>query len=174
VSDGSDGESGAMISRNRTAALRGLSYFVFWVLLMPSAKPEDLAVGAIAAALATHVSLRLLPPEAGRLRFISFVMLVPHFLWQSVLAGFDVARRVFDPKLPLNPGLVKFESGFPPGLARNTFASITSLLPGSVPTGVEADAIVYHALDVAQPVVDQLAEEERLFAPALIVGKSHA
>ena len=59
-------------------------------------------------------------------------------------------------------------------MPRNTFATITSLLPGSVPCGDNDGALVYHCLDVSQPAVQQLKEEERLFARALVAGDDHA
>lgn len=51
------------------------------------------------------------------------------------------------------------------------FTSLTSLLPGTVPTGSdESGAVLVHCLDVEQPVAAQLAAEEALFAR--IVGKA--
>ena len=151
------------------AVARGLCYFGFWVILMPSAKPADLALGLLAAAGATWVSLRLLPPELGRVRFRVLAALMPHFLWQSVLAGVDVARRVFSADMRLNPGFVNCPMAFSPGFARNVIATITSLLPGSVPTAQGEETLLYHCLDVTQPVVEQLREEERLLARALVM-----
>ena len=67
------------------------------------------------------------------------------------------------PRMPLQPGFRRVPAEpSRRGHARNTFATITSLLPGTVPCGDgRADAIVYHCLDVGQPVVEQLADEER-------------
>jgi multicomponent Na+:H+ antiporter subunit E len=158
----------------RAALARGALLFAFWLALMPSVKVGDLVIGAFATAAATWASLRLLPPHAGSLRFGSLLSLVPHFLWESVLAGIDVARRALAPSLALRPGFVKCPLGLPPGFARNTFSTITSLLPGSVPAGDDDGVLVYHCLDTAQPVVEQLWEEERLFARALVVGQRHA
>ncbi|MFC4526941.1 Na+/H+ antiporter subunit E [Dyella halodurans] len=160
-------------SRVPTILERGLLFFLVWLVLMPSVKLADLVVGVIAAVLATWTSLRLLPPEAGYLRFGALLAFVPHFMWQSVLAGVDVARRAFDPRLPLRPGFVVCRVGFPPGPARNEFAVITSLLPGSVPAGDVEGAIIYHALDTRQPVAEQLAEEEKRLTAALIGGDGH-
>jgi multicomponent Na+:H+ antiporter subunit E len=157
----------------RTALLRGIAFFVFWLVLMQSLKVSDLAIGACAAGVATWVSMRLLPPDAGCLRFGSLLLLLPHFLWQSVRAGVDVARCALSPRLSLQPGLVSCPLGFGPGLARNTFATITSLLPGTVPCDEVDGVLVYHCLDMAQPVVEQLWEEERRLARALVAGRSH-
>ncbi len=161
------------LTRGHTAFTRATAFLVFWIILLPSAKPADLVIGLIAVFAATWTSLVLLPPEAGRMRFGALIMLLPHFLWQSVLAGFDVARRAFDPRMPLRPGFVRCQLGLPRGLARNTFATITSLLPGSVPAGEEEGAIIYHALDTGVAVAEQIAAEERLLAKGLVVGQRH-
>ena len=61
----------------------------------------------------------------------------------------------------------------PAGLARNTFTTITSLLPGTVPCGEEDGVLIYHCLDTTQPVVDQLLDEERRLACVVVAGRSH-
>lgn len=153
---------------------RAACFLALWIVLMPSAKPADLLLGALATTLATWASLRLLEPDAGHLRFGALLALAPHFLWQSVLAGLDVARRAFDPRMPLAPGFVEYPVELPSGLTRNTFAAITSLLPGSVPCGETRGAMVYHCLDRRLPNVEQLKREERLFARALVSPHSPA
>ncbi|MCP3706317.1 Na+/H+ antiporter subunit E [Paraburkholderia sp. CNPSo 3274] len=157
----------------RVGLARALCFLAIWFVLMPSVKPADLACGLIATIIATQMSLRLLPPAAGRLRLGALLVFAPHFLAQSVLAGIDVARRALDPRLPLQPGTVVYHVGFPPGTARNGFAIITSLLPGSLPVDETADGLVYHCLDISQPVAEQLADEERRLAGALVSGERH-
>lgn len=150
----------------RAAILRGAGFLAFWVVLIgPGA--GDLLVGLITAAAATWVSLRLLPAGAARLHPTALPALVLRFAWQSVVAGWDVARRVLDPRLPVRPGFAVYPVGFPPGPARNLFTTLTSLLPGTVPAGDEGGALLYHCLDVEQPVAAQLAEEEAALSRAL-------
>lgn len=153
--------------------MRGALLFALWLVLMQSVKAADLAVGLCATLGATWVSLRLLPPAAGSVRFRSLLVLLPHFVWQSVLAGIDVARRALAPRPDIRPGLVSCPLGFGPGQARNTFATITSLLPGTVACGDVDGVLVYHCIDTAQPVVEQLWEEEHRLARALVAGQSH-
>jgi multicomponent Na+:H+ antiporter subunit E len=69
--------------------------------------------------------------------------------------------------MPLRPGFVNYPVRFPPGRTRNTFATLTSLLPGTVPAGYQNGQIVYRCLDINQPVVSQLAAEEAALAQAL-------
>jgi multicomponent Na+:H+ antiporter subunit E len=155
----------------RTALARFLGLFALWIVLIRTVQPVDLAVGALTAAAATWVSLRLLPPESGRIRFAALAVRLPRFLWQSVLAGIDVARRALAPSMPLRTGFLPYRTNLPRGQARNTFATITSLLPGTVPAEDDASGILYHCLDTAQPVAEQLATEEREYAKALEPGR---
>jgi multicomponent Na+:H+ antiporter subunit E len=85
----------------------------------------------------------------------------------SVVAGLDVARRALSPSMTLHPGFITDPVELPRGPLRTWFASITSLMPGTVPVADERDALVYHCLDVSQPVVEQLKAEEAAWAPAL-------
>jgi multicomponent Na+:H+ antiporter subunit E len=43
---------------------------------------------------------------------------------------------------------------------------MTSLLPGTVPCAEEDGVLVYHCLDIGQPVLEELAEEERRLTQA--------
>jgi multicomponent Na+:H+ antiporter subunit E len=160
-------------SPRSTALWRGTAFFLLWLLLTRSLKPDDFAMGVITALGAAWVSLHLLPPSSGCLQFGRLLALLPHFVWESVLAGVDVARRAFHPDMPLQPGFVSCPLGFPPGFARNTFATITSLMPGSVAADEAEGMLAYHCLDHASPVVEQIWKEERLLARALVAGRRH-
>jgi len=148
----------------RPALIRGAGFYVLWVMLTGD-NPTDLAAGVVAALAGGWASLRLLPPGPSRVRLAAFLPLVLRFLGQSLAAGADVARRAFDPRLPLRPGFVVYPVGLPNGPARSMFAALMSLLPGTVPTGSDERAgMLIHCLDVRQPVVAQLAAEEAVFA----------
>lgn len=158
-----------MISAHDRRALlgRALLYFGVWIVVDPSAMPSHLVVGAAASTVAAWVSVRLLPPAKGRIRLGALLLLLPRFLWQSLVAGLDVARRAFAPRLNLNPGFVQYQTQLPPGPARSAFELIASLMPGSVASDEGLDHIEFHCLDTGQPVQEQLAAEERVYAPAL-------
>jgi len=153
--------------------VRALMYFGIWIVVDQSAKPANLVVGLLAAAGAAWASVRLLPPSTGRVRLGVLLTLLPRFLWQSLVAGVDVARRAFSPRLPLAPGFVDYPVRLPRGSARNAFELISSLMPGSVPTDETDARIEFHCLDAQQPVVEQLAAEEQAYARALVPGRRH-
>ena len=119
---------------SRAFVLRALLYWACgsWSTRAPSLR--NLVVGVLASAAAAWASVRLLPPASGRVRMGALLLLLPRFLWQSLVAGLDVARRAFAPRLDLQPGFVEYRTQLPPGSARSAFELIASLMPGSVPS----------------------------------------
>lgn len=151
----------------RSVAVRAAGLLGFW-LLLTGAAAADLPVGMLAVGAAVWASLRLLPPGARRVRPLALAMIALRIPQQSIAAGIDVARRALSPRLPLRPGLVSHALRFPPGPARDAFCTLTSLLPGTVPSGTDAnDALWVHCLDLDQPVAAQLAADEARLARAL-------
>lgn len=152
-------DSAARAGLPRAAIWRAAWFLGLWAVLA-GAHIADLPAAAAAVVAATWLSLRLLPPTNSRFSIPGVGRLVVVFLYESVVAGVDVARRALDPRLPLRPGLVTYPIGLPPGAARNVFTTLTSLLPGTVPAADEGHELVYHCLDTGQPVLAQLAAEE--------------
>ena len=150
----------------RSAIFRAAGYFGFW-LVLTDADSADVAAGLVAAVAATWASLRLMPAERWNLHPVELAKFILHFLRQSIVAGTDVALRALDPRLPLQPGFVVYQTQFPPGPKRSMFCAIMSLLPGTLPCGPEGDGLAIHCLDTTQPVVEQLAAEEAFCLRAL-------
>jgi len=147
-------------------AMRACAFVALWVVLIGAGR-GDLVAGVLTAAAATWVSVRLLSPGSIPLRPMALPSLALRFAWMSVVAGWDIARRALDPRLPVRPGFVTYPVGFARGPVRNVFTTLTSLLPGSVPAGEDGDTLLYHCLDVEQPVVAQLAAEQAVLSRAL-------
>lgn len=153
----------------RPILVRGIAYFLVW-MIMAGGQLADVAPGFAAAVLATWISLVLLPldPAFAQVRPLAVLRLAIRFVWGSVVAGLDIARRAFSPSLPLKPGYVTYPVALPPGTSRNLFTSVTSLMPGTLPSGTgESDGVIYHCLDVDQPVVQDLGQEEARLVAAL-------
>lgn len=152
----------------RASLVRGTTFFALWVAMAGGGAATSV-VGIVAAGLATWSSLALMPPGTGPgpIRPLRALRLAPRFVWASTVAGVDIARRAFSPRMPLAPGYVTHRLAVPPGAA-SLFASITSLLPGTLPAGTDAAGdLVYHCLDVGQPVAAEIAVEEAAFMELL-------
>jgi multicomponent Na+:H+ antiporter subunit E len=149
------------------AITRGVGFLVLW-LALDGFDIGDLPAAVVAVVCATLASLRLLPPSAGHLSPSGVAALVLRFPFQAIAAGVDVARRALDPRLPLRPGFVTFAPRLSPGLARDEFCALASLIPGTLPADTNDDGtVLVHCLDVDQPATEQLRMEEALFIRAL-------
>ncbi|MGO9390554.1 Na+/H+ antiporter subunit E [Rhodoblastus sp.] len=137
-------------------------FFAFW-LAISGWKAADLPVGLAAAAAAAWTSLALSPPTGARLRLNALTELMLHFFRGSRVAGFDVAGRALRRDLDLDPGFISAPLRLPAGNARNAFCALASLAPGSLPVGMDGDALLIHCLDVSQPVGRDLVAQETLF-----------
>jgi multicomponent Na+:H+ antiporter subunit E len=142
---------------------RAALFFAFWIILTLG-DPADLVAGVVATIAATSTSLYLLPGGEVQISPSALIKFTLHFFYQSVVAGLDVAKRALDPRLPLQPGYVQFPCKLTQGPARNAFCALASLLPGTVPVTSDRHGVVLiHCLDVGQPVLAQLAQDEILF-----------
>ena len=148
------------------AITRWLGFLCLWLVLYGS-DVTGLLVGAATAAAASWTSLRLLPPAGRWPRPVVLAKLVARFLWQSAVAGLDVAWRALDPALPLRPGFVRCPILLAPGSARSAFCTFSSLLPGTLVAGSEPGALRVHCLDLDQDVPAQMRREEAAFVAAV-------
>jgi multicomponent Na+:H+ antiporter subunit E len=151
---------------SRVAAARAAFFLAFWLMISGWA-PADLPVGLAAVVGATWVSLRFLPPLASRYGLAAIGSVAAAFFRQSLVSGVDVAWRALSPSLKLEPGLVACPLRLPAGNKRSAFCALSSLMPGTLPTGTdEQGALLVHCLDMRQPIAANLKAEEQLFIRA--------
>jgi multicomponent Na+:H+ antiporter subunit E len=117
-------------------------------------------IGAPAILAASTLVVRFPRHRPFDLRWAGLVGFAPFFFRQSVLGGWDVARRVVESRLRIDPGYVDYETILPEGPARHFFMGVINLLPGTLTTDVEGDRIVVHAIDVEADTESALRELE--------------
>lgn len=142
--------------------------FVLWYgiwLVLAGWSPWNAVIGVAAAALATRVSVILLPAPGRPLSVPRVARYAAVFLWRSVVAGVDVAWRVLRPEMSLHPGIVKVAPRLPEGSASLLFRGLASLQPGSLACGVDADGyLLFHCLDTREDGAGALARAQDEFA----------
>jgi multicomponent Na+:H+ antiporter subunit E len=154
----------AAIIMTRRWMLQFVMGYGVW-LVLAGWSPWNAGVGIPAAALAAWAGVILLPPAGRRLVIPRVARFAAGFLWQSVAGGVDVAWRVFQPRMPLHPGIVKVVPRLPAGPARLLFRGLASLQPGSLACGVDQDGhLLFHCLDTRQDVEGALMRMQDEFA----------
>ncbi len=82
-------------------------------------------------------------------RFVKFVVIyLPVFVVEMVKANVDVAARVLNPKLPINPGFVKVRSELTGKASKLFLANSITLTPGTLTMDVKEKDFYIHWIDV--------------------------
>jgi multicomponent Na+:H+ antiporter subunit E len=123
--------------------------------------PLLLIFGALSCALVVFTAWRTeaIDPEELPLRLrlnVHIITYWPWLLWQIVLANWDVAKRVVDPRLPISPTLITLKPTQRSDLGRFIYANSITLTPGTVTTELSGDTLEVHAL--TREAADSLVE----------------
>ncbi|MGM0446183.1 MAG: Na+/H+ antiporter subunit E [Bacillota bacterium] len=127
-------------------------YFLFWLAYTSSLIYEDVVVGLVLSlflSLFTYKSFSSSNSDKNLiLRFINTVKYIPLFIIEMVKANIDVAHRVINPKLPINPGIVKVNTNLQSDYAKLFLANSITLTPGTLTMDVIEDDLYIHWIDV--------------------------
>ena len=157
----------------RTLLWRGLLLGGLWWLLVGN-ELDSWVIGVPSVVAAVWASAALRGMEPSRLSLVGLAQFIPFFLWHSLRGGVDVARRLFQRRMPLQPSLIHYQTQHLQGRARLFFVNIVSLLPGTLSTQFDTQGMTVHVLDDTLPVADELAALEaqvaKMFPPPSKVG----
>jgi multicomponent Na+:H+ antiporter subunit E len=134
---------------------------VFWLLLSGHFTPLLISLGFGSVLLVIWFLRRMdrvdhepitLRPGLGLMSYLSWL------LWSVVKANIDLARRIWDPQLPLDPVWARLDTRVATPIEKTLYANSITLTPGTLTTDVRDDHFVIHAL--SQEGVDELREGE--------------
>jgi multicomponent Na+:H+ antiporter subunit E len=81
------------------------------------------------------------------------------FLQELVKSNIDVAFRVINPSLPINPGIVEVKTTLKSPLGRLVLANSITLTPGTLTVETQEDSFFIHWIDVSSPDIQTATEE---------------
>ncbi len=137
--------------------------WVIWIGLTSSFNIQELIAGAVVSLIIasfsyktfTEYGLKFFSPK--RIYYIFKYLVV--FLIALVKANFDVARRVIDPKLPINPGIVEYKTQLTDNAAKVILADSITLTPGTLTVDIRDDKLYIHWIDVVSKEPDIIYRE---------------
>ena len=120
-----------------------------WLLLSGRLEALPLILGAISCLFVIYLARRMDVID-GESHPIHLGFRLPGYWfwlgWQIFKANFDVARRILDPRMPIEPHLFELEPEQSSDLGRVIYANSITLTPGTVTTDLSTDRIQVHAL----------------------------
>ena len=144
-----------------TACIRTMLFVLIWLILTEGVISSWL-IGVPVVLLSTIASMLLLPPFPWSL--IGLIRIIPFFLWHSLRAAVDVARRALHPKLPISPKLYYYQWHLSPGLPQIFMADMVSLLPGTLSVELREEYLCVHVLDQTGTFISELSLVEEYVA----------
>jgi len=126
--------------------------FLVWLGFTTSLNPQELIVGAVLSLLIalfafktfTDYGLSFFHPK----KLFNIIKYIIVFLIALIKSNFDVARRVINPKLPINPGIVTYKTQLKSDTAKVFLANAITLTPGTLSIDVIGDELFIHWIDV--------------------------
>jgi len=89
-------------------------------------------------------------------RVIYMIQYIFVFLWALIKANFNVAKIVLTPSLPINPGIVEFESKLTSDYAKMILANSITLTPGTFTVDLIENRFYIHWLNVEATDPDEV------------------
>ncbi len=137
--------------------------FLIWYAFTTSLQPAELITGIILSLIVAYITVVnfnccdpiLITPS----HIIYFIQYFFVFLVALVKANFDVARRVINPKLPINPGIVSFETKLNNNFAKMVLANSITLTPGTLTIDVIGNKFYVHWIDVTTENKEEIYKE---------------
>ncbi|MDI6606293.1 MAG: Na+/H+ antiporter subunit E [Candidatus Omnitrophota bacterium] len=135
--------------------------FIIWMLLGWPPDLEHALVGIFAAALVAGLTGDLFTRRPHHFthisRYLWFGYYVFVFSWECLKANIDVALRVANPRLPINPGIVKVKITLKSDTALTFLANSITLTPGTLCVDIkpEEGALYIHWIDVRSEDIEE-------------------
>ncbi|MBN1369647.1 MAG: Na+/H+ antiporter subunit E [Dehalococcoidaceae bacterium] len=175
-------------------ALQFIPLYVFWVILSQHYQPFYLIAGAVVCAGVTwfnrEMFVALAPAgRSGRLSLVSalktayhLATYVPWLVAQIARDNLLVAYLVLHPRMPINPGLIRFKTGYKKPVSQVILANSITLSPGTMTVLLESNKYLVHDLipsscanlvsGETQKRVSRIFDEEPEPAPEIRWGES--
>ncbi|MFO7914816.1 MAG: Na+/H+ antiporter subunit E [Candidatus Krumholzibacteriales bacterium] len=133
-----------------------------WLLFTWSLQWQEVLIGVVVALLAELLLGNIFPLGAIRVlnpvRFFWLIIYGIVFAWYVIKANFDVAYRVINIYMPINPGIVKVRTKLKTDMARTFLANSITLTPGTLTVDMIGDILYVHWINITSE--DQKEETE--------------
>ena len=131
----------------RTLILKTIGLFGLWVLLSGKLDAFHLSIGFLGAALIAWMNTEPRHLDEPPLPLVRLVLYLPWLFWEIVKSSLNVTKIILDPKLPINPRLIKFPTNLGSNPAVVLLGNSITLTPGTVTIEVSSNELLVHALD---------------------------
>ncbi len=137
-------------------------YFFLWIVLTYPFSIHEWEAGALIAFLGALLSYKQLSMSGVKnIRRIGILLFwyLPVFTWEMIKANLHVALIVLNPKMPINPGIVKIKTNLKSPVARVWLANSITLTPGTLSLDIDGQYLYIHWITVGAEDVEGATKE---------------
>ncbi len=143
----------------------GLALFAAWLVWSGHYTPLLIGFGAFSCVAVVLLArrMRIVDAEAApvHLGLRPFIFYAPWLVKQIVLANIDVARRILQREMSIQPVVIRVKASQKGEIGRVIFANSITLTPGTVSIDVVGDTITVHALAPELADLEGIGEMDR-------------
>jgi len=137
---------------------------VFWLLLSAPFSMQEFAVGLLVSALITLLTSGFQRKLAASFslsprKILSAFSFTGIFISELIKSNIDVALRVINPRLPVNPGIVRVKTKLKSPLGRIILANAITLTPGTLTVDTDGEDFYIHWIDITSDSVKAATAE---------------
>ncbi len=122
--------------------------FGFWLLFTFNLSIQNIIVGLVISILTVVFLGSYFVADVGKLgqplRYYWFIVYVFIFAWECLKANLDVAYRILQVNMPIEPGIVKVKTVLKTDVARATLANSITMTPGTITIDMKDDTLFVH------------------------------
>ncbi len=134
-----------------------------WLLLTGTLKKDELIIGGFSLVLIAvlfygysdlYRAVKITPKI---ILFYPLYLFI--FLKELLKANIDVALRVINPALPINPGIVAVKTDLKSPLSKLILANSITLTPGTLTVDIKDDTLFIHWIDVRNKDIESVTKD---------------
>ena len=132
--------------------------FIIWIGLTNSLDIQELIVGICISLLVSYYFTKDEKINLVNL-FKKYIRFLPLFLKDLVLANIELAKIILNPKLKINPSIIKLQIGLKNDFDKLILANAITLTPGTITMDIKGDDINIHILNLKTQNRDTLQKD---------------
>ena len=122
--------------------------FIVWIGLTNSLDYQELIVGLIVSIVIVYFFTKSKEKINLFYEIKKYIVFAPLFIKNLIKSNIAIAKIVLDPKLPINPGIVKLQTTLRDDFDKLLLANAITLTPGTITMDLDGEDIYIHILDL--------------------------
>ncbi len=135
-------------------------FFIVWLAFTSTLALWEVVTGLVVSFILALMFYQMFTSwgwKGFRLKSLYYsVIYVLNFLWLMIKANLNVAKIVLTPSLPINPGIVEFETKLDNDYAKMILANSITLTPGTFTVDIKGNKYFIHWLNVEATDPDEV------------------